>query len=152
MKDSNKSLLWGALIGSVVGSVTALLLAPKSGRELRQDISEGARQVTDKGQELAVKVGEQSSQIVSKVKETADVVIKDIQSWRCSSDGKEIRISAAIADADKAEGVQGHVQPEIQVQEQIEDSVQTQGLKLVPTEQGNEDIVKLTTDESKDEN
>ena len=50
MKDSNKSLLWGALIGSVVGSVTALLLAPKSGRELRQDISEGARQVTEKGQ------------------------------------------------------------------------------------------------------
>ncbi|KAA8784393.1 gas vesicle protein [Paenibacillus sp. 4624] len=152
MKDSNKSLLWGALIGSVVGSVTALLLAPKSGRELRQDITEGARQVTDKGQELAVKVGEQSSQIVSKVKETADVVIKDIQSWRCSSDGKEIRISAAIADADKVEGVQGRVQPEIQVQEQAEDAVQTQGLKLVPVEQGNENIVKLTTDESKDEN
>ncbi|WP_397386326.1 YtxH domain-containing protein [Paenibacillus sp. RRE4] len=150
MKDSNKSLLWGALIGSVVGSVTALLLAPKSGRELRQDISEGARQVTDKGQELAVKVGEQSSQIVSKVKETADVVIKDIQSWRCSSDGKEIRISAAIADTDKAGGVQGHVQPEIQVQ--AEDAVQNQGLKLVPAEQGNENIVKLTTDESKDEN
>lgn len=152
MKDSNKSLLWGALIGSVVGSVTALLLAPKSGRELRQDITEGARQVTDKGQELAVKVGEQSSQIVSKVKETADVVIKDIQSWRCSSDGKEIRISAAIADADKAEGVQGHVQPEIQVQEQADDAVQTQGLKLVPAEQGNENVVKLSTDESKDEN
>lgn len=53
MKDSNKSLLWGALIGSVVGSVTALLLAPKSGRELRQDITEGARQVSEKGQELA---------------------------------------------------------------------------------------------------
>lgn len=152
MKDSNKSLLWGALIGSVVGSVTALLLAPKSGRELRQDITEGARQVTDKGQELAVKVGEQSSQIVSKVKETADVVIKDIQSWRCSSDGKEIRISAAIADTDKAVEVQERVQPEIQVQEQVEDSLQTQGLKLVSTEQGNENIVKLTTDESKDEN
>ncbi|MCM3131665.1 YtxH domain-containing protein [Paenibacillus polysaccharolyticus] len=145
MKDSNKSLLWGALIGSVVGSVTALLLAPKSGRELRQDISEGARQVTDKGQELAVKVGEQSSQIVSKVKETADVVIKDIQSWRCSSDGKEIRISAAIADTEKA-------QPEIRVQEQADDAVQTQGLKLVPTEQGNENTVNLTADESKDDN
>ncbi|HEY4388305.1 MAG TPA: YtxH domain-containing protein, partial [Ktedonobacteraceae bacterium] len=65
MKDSNKSLLWGALIGSVVGSVTALLLAPKSGRELRQDISEGARQVSEKSQELASKVGEQSAQIVS---------------------------------------------------------------------------------------
>ena len=97
-------------------------------------------------------MGEQSSQIVSKVKETADVVIKDIQSWRCSSDGKEIRISAAIADTDQAEEVQGHVQPEIQVQEQAEGSAQTQGLKLVSSEQGAENIVKLTTDESKDEN
>ncbi|MCG7382810.1 YtxH domain-containing protein [Paenibacillus sp. ACRRY] len=102
MKDSNKSLLWGALIGSVVGSVTALLLAPKSGRELRQDISEGARQVTEKGQELAVKVGEQSSQIVSKVKETADVVIQDIQSWRNCAEGKELRVSAVITDSDSS--------------------------------------------------
>lgn len=102
MKDSNKSLLWGALIGSVVGSVTALLFAPKSGRELRQDISEGARQVTEKGQELAVKVGEQSSQIVSKVKETADVVIQDIQSWRNCAEGKELRVSAVITDSDSS--------------------------------------------------
>ncbi|MGC5771188.1 YtxH domain-containing protein [Paenibacillus pabuli] len=102
MKDSNKSLLWGALIGSVVGSVTALLLAPKSGRELRQDISEGARQVSEKGQELASKVGEQSSQIVSKVKETADVVIQDIQSWRNCAEGKEVRVSAVISDTDSS--------------------------------------------------
>ncbi|CAI6025660.1 hypothetical protein PAECIP112173_00433 [Paenibacillus sp. JJ-100] len=146
MKDSNKSLLLGALIGSVVGSVTALLLAPKSGRELRQDISEGARQVTDKGQEFAAKVGEQSSQIVSKVKETADVVIKDIQSWRCSSDGKEIRISAAITDTDQVDEVKD------QVQSEIPDEAQNQGLKLVSTEQGKENIAKLTADESKDEN
>ncbi|WP_082560371.1 YtxH domain-containing protein [Paenibacillus sp. Root52] len=99
MKESNKSLLWGALIGSVVGSVTALLLAPKSGRELRQDISEGARHVTEKGQELAVKVGEQGNQIVSKVKETADVVIQDIQSWRNCAEGKELRVSAVITDS-----------------------------------------------------
>ncbi|WP_413377093.1 YtxH domain-containing protein [Paenibacillus taichungensis] len=102
MKDSNKSLLWGALIGSVVGSVTALLLAPKSGRELRQDISEGARQVSEKGQELASKVGEQSAQIVSKVKETADVVIQDIQSWRNCAEGKEVHVSAVITDSDSS--------------------------------------------------
>jgi len=97
VKDSNKSLLWGALIGSVVGSVTALLLAPKSGRELRQDISEGARQVTEKGQELVSKVGEQGTNLVSKVKEAADVVIHDIQSWGSSS-SKELLVSAVPAN------------------------------------------------------
>ncbi|MCL6659637.1 YtxH domain-containing protein [Paenibacillus sp. ClWae2A] len=125
MKDSNKSLLWGALIGSVVGSVTALLLAPKSGRELRQDITEGARQVSEKGQELAGIVGEQSSQIVSKVKETADVVIQDIQSWRNCAEGKEIRISAAIVDND------------------IDKAVDEPGIDIV---------AKLPADESKDDN
>jgi len=125
VKDSNKSLLWGALIGSVVGSVTALLLAPKSGRELRQDITEGARQVSEKGQELAGIVGEQSSQIVSKVKETADVVIQDIQSWRNCGEGKEIRISAAIVDTDIDKAVD---------------------------ESGNDIVAKFPADESKDDN
>ncbi|MGF9698289.1 MULTISPECIES: YtxH domain-containing protein [Paenibacillus] len=129
MKDSNKGLLWGALIGSVVGSVTALLLAPKSGRELRQDISEGARQVTEKGQELAVKVGEQSSQIVSKVKETADVVIQDIQSWRNCAEGKELRVSAVIADSDSA----------------ADTSIDNNG-----TESGIDVVAKLPVDDSKD--
>ncbi|MET3943082.1 gas vesicle protein [Paenibacillus sp. PvP094] len=129
MKDSNKSLLWGALIGSVVGSVTALLLAPKSGRELRQDISEGARQVTEKGQELAVKVGEQSSQIVSKVKETADVVIQDIQSWRNCAEGKELRVSAVITDSDSS----------------VDSSVNND-----ENESGIEVFAKLTADDSKD--
>lgn len=109
----------------MVGSVTALLLAPKSGRELRQDITEGARQVSEKGQELAGIVGEQSSQIVSKVKETADVVIQDIQSWRNCAEGKEIRISAAIVDND------------------IDKTVDEPGIDIV---------AKLPADESKDDN
>ncbi|WP_427052500.1 YtxH domain-containing protein [Paenibacillus sp. TC-CSREp1] len=151
MKDSNKSLLWGALIGSVVGSVTALLLAPKTGRELRKDITDGARQVSDKGQELAFKVGEQSSHLVSKVKETADVVIKDIQSWRCSSDGKEIRISATITDTDK---VEEHAQGQAR-SEEIQSQEQAQNLapEAVSEERETGNVVQLpVTDESKAEN
>ncbi|WP_440118610.1 YtxH domain-containing protein [Paenibacillus sp. QZ-Y1] len=129
MKDSNKSLLWGALIGSVVGSVTALLLAPKSGRELRQDISEGARQVSEKSQELAGKVGEQSSQIVSKVKETADVVIQDIQSWRNCAEGKEVRVSMFISDSDSS------------IDSATSDTANESGVEV---------IAKLPVDDSKD--
>ncbi|MED5019711.1 YtxH domain-containing protein [Paenibacillus chibensis] len=84
MKEKNKSLLWGALIGSVVGSVTALLLAPKSGKELRQDIAEGARTVGSKTTELAGKVGEQGAFLIGKVKDTAGGVIQDIRGWRKS--------------------------------------------------------------------
>ncbi|GIP27697.1 hypothetical protein J23TS9_28270 [Paenibacillus sp. J23TS9] len=89
MKEKNKSLLWGALIGSVVGSVTALLLAPKSGKELRQDIAEGAKTVGSKTTELAGKVGEQSVILIEKVKDTAGSVIQDIRGWRKSEADQE---------------------------------------------------------------
>lgn len=76
MKDTNKSLLWGTLIGTIAGSITALLFAPKSGAELREDIADNAKLVTEKGQNLAEKVSEQSVKIASKVKESTEVFCK----------------------------------------------------------------------------
>jgi len=47
--DSNtKSFFLGALIGGAIGAVAALLLAPKSGRELRRDIVDTTTDVYDK--------------------------------------------------------------------------------------------------------
>ena len=43
MGDMNtKDFLIGTLIGGIVGATTALFLAPKSGKELRSDISDQA--------------------------------------------------------------------------------------------------------------
>lgn len=82
MNDKSKGLLWGVLIGSVAGSVTALLLAPKSGKELRGDIAEGARGIGSKVQEAAEKVGEQGLNLVGIMTDRAENVISDIQAWR----------------------------------------------------------------------
>jgi gas vesicle protein len=51
MRDNDskvKTFLLGALIGGAVGAVTALLFAPKSGRELRRDIVDGTTDIYDK--------------------------------------------------------------------------------------------------------
>ncbi|MFU1795751.1 YtxH domain-containing protein [Paenibacillus azoreducens] len=104
MKEKNKSLLWGALIGSVVGSVTALLFAPKSGKELRQDIAEGARTIGNKTQELAEKVGEQSASLIGKVRDTAGNVIHDIRSWRKSDEDEETSEMARISSIEDGGG------------------------------------------------
>lgn len=82
MKENRKSLLWGVLIGSIAGSLTALLLAPKSGKELRQDIADGARQVGGKVQEVAGRVGEQGVNLIGMMTDRAEGVISDIQAWR----------------------------------------------------------------------
>ena len=88
---NTKDFLIGALIGGMVGAVSALLLAPKSGKELRHDINEHAVEVTDrplqlkdtavvrgnewmsvareKSSDIAKTVSKQSNQIASKVKE-----------------------------------------------------------------------------------
>ena len=40
MSKNNGSFLLGAIFGAALGGVAALLCAPKSGRELREDLSD----------------------------------------------------------------------------------------------------------------
>ncbi|MFD3257991.1 YtxH domain-containing protein [Paenibacillus lentus] len=113
MSKGNKGWIWGAAIGTIVGSVTALLFAPKPGKELRKDIADGARQVGEKTGEIATKVGEQSAHLAEKVKETAGSLIQDIQTWReCKEEetvseasDKEAQISAIVVESEPEEAV-----------------------------------------------
>lgn len=65
-KDS-KGFLLGALAGGIIGSVTALLFAPKPGKELRQDISAGAQKVGDTTVRAANVVGETTGRIAKEI-------------------------------------------------------------------------------------
>ena len=49
---NGSSLLQGFLIGSAVGAAAAILLAPKSGKELRSDIKEKGNDVLDGAKRL----------------------------------------------------------------------------------------------------
>ncbi|MCC3381519.1 YtxH domain-containing protein [Paenibacillus farraposensis] len=82
MKENYKSFIRGALAGSLAGSLVALLFAPKSGRELRQDITDQARHVSDKGQELVGKITDTSTEYTDKIKEAATAVIHEIGKLR----------------------------------------------------------------------
>ncbi|RKP45832.1 YtxH domain-containing protein [Cohnella endophytica] len=90
---NSKGTLKGALIGGVVGATAALLLAPKSGRELRGDIKdryssahERTKQLlTDAGQktqEIAKQVGHQASNIVDKTRSAVSAAKDEAQSWK----------------------------------------------------------------------
>lgn len=99
----SKGWIWGAAVGTVVGSVTALLLAPKAGKEVRKDIAVGARKAGEKTTEVANKVGEQSVQIAGKVKNTADGLVQDFQNWRS---GKNEEAPVVTVSSDSAEAVE----------------------------------------------
>lgn len=64
MSENNsytKGFVFGALIGGAVGAITALLLAPKPGSELRQELAEKAKDAYDKSAEYIQNVAAEVS-------------------------------------------------------------------------------------------
>jgi gas vesicle protein len=102
-KVDGKDFIIGAVVGGLLGAMAALLLAPKSGSELRKDIAEGYETISDKTQQIASTVSEkttaiaktaaaQTSEWVDKAKDVATTVVGEVKTWRDKSkntDGSE---------------------------------------------------------------
>ncbi|RCW45585.1 YtxH domain-containing protein [Paenibacillus prosopidis] len=104
-RKQTKGFLLGALAGGVVGSITALLLAPKAGKELRQDISANAQKVSDTtvkvaGQvsdttgRIAKQIGGQAVQIADRTKQAAGSVVSSVKGWTKTNGASEVTDSA----------------------------------------------------------
>ncbi|WP_017185903.1 YtxH domain-containing protein [Alkalibacillus haloalkaliphilus] len=85
---NSKDFMIGTLIGGIVGASVALLFAPKSGKELRQDINTGAQQVREradewkdvayeKGTEFQERFYETKEQLQDKVNELKDQALNE---------------------------------------------------------------------------
>lgn len=62
----------GAVLGGLIGSAAGLLLAPKSGKDLRCDISETCSNITDKGYALRDSLVDEGHHIKDRVRGTAE--------------------------------------------------------------------------------
>ncbi|WP_372010855.1 YtxH domain-containing protein [Paenibacillus chitinolyticus] len=98
----NKDLLVGAVIGGVLGAVTALLFAPKSRRELRSDLKEGYHQVSEKTQQIAGDVAEKLKRIVSAVSEKAQTAAESIGRTKSEMAGKAKLAAAQVGQEVKS--------------------------------------------------
>lgn len=109
-KQTNGFLL-GAIAGGVIGSVTALLLAPKAGKELRQDISARAQkvgqttakvagQVTDTTGRIAKQIGEQAVQITDRTRLAAGSFVNTIRGKNIDEFDAAASLTAVSAAAD----------------------------------------------------
>ncbi|GEL77188.1 YtxH domain-containing protein [Tenuibacillus multivorans] len=111
---NSKDFLIGSLIGGIVGASVALLFAPKSGRELREDLNTGAQQVRDrasewrdvayeKGSEWSSQLQEKSREFSDRVKDTKDQVqdrVNQFRDERMNGDNKEaLEVAEAIEEA-----------------------------------------------------
>ncbi|ETT82640.1 YtxH domain-containing protein [Viridibacillus sp. FSL R5-0477] len=95
-----KDFVIGAFVGGIVGAAAALFLAPKTGKELRDDVATQASQIKEKSIELSSTakeksaqisktLQEQSGQLVDKVKSIKSKTTQPLDDGTASSEGEE---------------------------------------------------------------
>jgi gas vesicle protein len=67
------------LIGGGIGAILALLFAPKSGQELREDIADATRKGLEKGKEVAGQLQERAGEYYEVSREKAEEIIAAAQ-------------------------------------------------------------------------
>ncbi len=103
----------GVILGGVVGAITALLLAPKSGRELRADIRRRSGELYWKARELFEHATEEAADelntakerarsIVQSAREQAEAIIKDAERALQEARGRAASTVERLRQASKA--------------------------------------------------
>lgn len=69
--SGKKGFAIGALFGGLVGGITALLFAPKSGDKTRKQIVNKYHDISDKAHSIMENVCDQTSELVEKAKDIA---------------------------------------------------------------------------------
>lgn len=79
---NSKDFLIGALVGGIIGAAAALFLAPKSGRELRENVSNQAIQLKDKTVDFSSTAKEKTSQLSTQLKEQSGQIVDKVKSLK----------------------------------------------------------------------
>lgn len=136
MSDNNmngKDFLLGAVVGGVIGAITALLLAPKPGEELRADIKDTVNTVSTKTQEIAGQVSDRSQSLAKNVSERSQVIAKNV-SERSQVIAKNVGTHTTEL-VDKAKELAGTVVTEVKGWKEAHDEQ-----KPANTETANEEV------------
>jgi len=67
--NGGANFLVGFFVGAAMGVMGALLLAPKSGRELRETLADEGRKLRDRASEESRRVRERSEELIGEVRE-----------------------------------------------------------------------------------
>ncbi len=84
---NTKDFMTGVIFGAVVGAAAALMMAPKSGRELRDNLNIQAGSLKERASELTDTAKDKTANISSVVQEKSSVLMDKVKSMKSSSDG-----------------------------------------------------------------
>ncbi len=78
-EESAATKLTYLVIGGGIGAVLALLFAPKSGRELREDIADASRKGLERGKEAAAQLQDRAGEYYEVSRERAQEIVQTAQ-------------------------------------------------------------------------
>lgn len=76
-RSNAKGFLLGLLAGGVIGGMAALLYAPKSGKDLRKDITKKRKELTKDAEEYIGSAKEKASEIISDGRKRAEDLVSE---------------------------------------------------------------------------
>ncbi|MEO3944136.1 YtxH domain-containing protein [Gorillibacterium sp. CAU 1737] len=104
-QTKGKPFLIGAVVGSTLGAISALLFAPKAGKELRGDLANQAKAVGEKSQAIVKTVGDHTTEWAGKVKDAGSYVLDELRSLKPGKKGEAIpeEVAAISSFTDESE-------------------------------------------------
>ncbi|MEH7238387.1 YtxH domain-containing protein [Bacillus sp. JJ1562] len=106
---STKSLFYGLLIGSVIGSVSVLLSTPSSGQDFRRTlknnqkhISKNLNRVVSEGKSLTEQVSRSTVQAVNTITEVSGEFRNSFNHWKKEIVGNQKSIQKELLDIESA--------------------------------------------------
>ena len=73
--------LAGVIVGGAIGAITGILLAPKSGEETREMLSDTAKEFKDKTDAKVKDIQDKDEAVVSELQKKGDEIVGNIQSF-----------------------------------------------------------------------
>ena len=92
-KQARRKIAIGAAIGLTVGAVAGVLLAPKTGKETREDIVKTIQELPEKAKKLSEKTQEVMGEIKEEITEKTDEIMDEAK--EAVSDTKDYMHDAA---------------------------------------------------------
>lgn len=108
-KNNGKDFIIGSLVGGLVGAATALFLAPKSGKEIRDNLSEQASVMKNRTGKLTNDALEKSSGLASLAKEKTSSLSQVVTEQSSQIMDKVRSITKTTESEDQAEFVEKEI-------------------------------------------
>src|SRR4051794_34483165 len=121
-----KDFLIGTLVGGIVGALTALFLAPKSGKELRGDLNDQAYLLREKTDHLRETAFEKSSELTSTVIDKTSAISKKVSEQSAGLVNKVKGLKSEVEDeqSDRDNPIDQLFQPNVEsdIQQRLEET------------------------------